>query len=233
MIDPKIIPLDSARFTITQWSWPFASERRAEIDAHFAARLAKTPELWNGRVLLLRDYAFAGRELTGTFFETDFAAFTLWRDLGCPEVDAFNCFAMGALRGSDGAYLLGVMAQHTATPGRIYFPAGTPDLEDVEGSTVDLGANVLREMAEETSLTPADLTVEAGWTAVVIGTRIALMKLMQAREPADTLRTRILTFLGGEKQPELADIYIVRGRADFKPEMPPFVTVFMDHALPR
>jgi 8-oxo-dGTP pyrophosphatase MutT (NUDIX family) len=233
MSDPKIIPLDAARFTTAEWSWPYAQDRRADIDAHFAARQAVTPELWNGRVLLLRDYAFAGRALTGSFFETDFAAFTHWRDLGCPEVEAFNCFAMGALRGSDGAYLLGIMARHTATPGRIYFPAGTPDPEDIQGNMVDIAANVLRETAEETGLTPADFAVEPGWTAVVIGPRIALMKVMQAREPAEAVRDRILQFLDSETQPELAGIHVVRERGDFRPEMPAFVTVFLDHVLPQ
>ena len=36
-----------------------------------------------------------------------------------------------------------------------------------------------------------------------------------------------------ERQPELADIHIVRGRADFTPAMPDFVTAFLEHALPR
>ena len=233
MSDAKIIPLTSAWFAISEWPWLFAHDRRADIDAHFAARQAKTPELWNGRVLLLRDHAFAGAELTGTFFETDFASFIAWRDFGFPESGVTNCFSMGALRGSDGAYLLGVMAQHTANPGRTYFPAGTPEPEDVADGRVDLAANVLREVAEETGLTVADFAAEDGWTAIVAGSRIALMKVMQAREPAETLRHRILAHLAREEQPELAGIHIVRGRGDFTAEMPGFVTAFLDHALPR
>src|SRR5262245_22988494 len=97
MTVPKILPLDSARFTIAPWTWSFARERRSEIDTYFAARQQKTPELWNGRVLLLRDYAFDGRGLTGTFFETDFASFITWRELGFPDTGAANCFSMAAL----------------------------------------------------------------------------------------------------------------------------------------
>jgi 8-oxo-dGTP pyrophosphatase MutT (NUDIX family) len=230
---PVIVALDRADFQMASWEWPFAQHRRADIDAHFAARRAKTPELWNGRVLLLREHAFAGRELTGTFFETDFASFIAWRDFGFPESGVTNCFSMGALRGSDGAYLLGVMGQHTANPGRTYFPAGTPEPEDAANGVVDLAANVLREVAEETGLTAADFTTEPGWTAISAGSRIALMKVMQVRETAVALRARILAHMANEQQPELTDIHIVRGRGDFTAEMPDFVTAFLEHALPR
>lgn len=233
MTPPVIVALDRAEFSVEPWSWPFARQRRAEIDAHFAARQAKTPELWNGRVLLLHTHAFEGRALGGTFFETDFASFIAWRDFGISDGDVVNCFAMGALRGSDGGWLLGVMGPHTANPGRIYFPAGTPDPDDVTGDSVDLAASVLREVVEETGLTMADFAMEAGWTAVVAGPRIALMKVLQAREPVDALRSRILRHLASEQQPELADIHIVRNRADFTEAMPEFVTAFLEHVLPR
>ena len=63
---------------------------------------------------------------------------------------------MGALRASDGAYLLGVMGPQTVNAGKIYFPAGVPDLDDIVGDRVDLARNVRREVAEETGLGPDD-----------------------------------------------------------------------------
>jgi len=228
----RIAGLARADFSFQPWAWPFAQRRRAEIDAHFAARRARTPELWNGRVLLLRDWHLDGDALTGTFFETDFASFIAWRDWGFPDADATNCFSMGALRASDGAYLLGVMASHTANAGRAYFPAGTPEPEDIAGNTVDLAANVLREVAEETGLTAADFDVAAGWTAVFAGRRVALMKELQAREPAEALRGRILRHLARERQPELSDMRIVRDRGGFQADVPEFVTAFLEHVLP-
>jgi hypothetical protein len=42
------------------------------------------------------------------------------------------------------------------------------------------------------------------------------------------LRARILEFLAGQAAPELADIRIVRGRADYDPMMPAFITAFLD-----
>lgn len=231
MPEIQILPLTSARFTLAPWQWPFAAERRDEIDAHFARRREKTPELWNGRVLLLREPHFEKGAMSGVFFETDFASFIAWKDWNCPDADAVNCFSMGALRGTDGGFLLGVMGPHTANAGSIYFAAGTPEPEDVSDGVVDLAANVMREVQEETGLTPADFDIAPGWTAVRAGPRIALMKTMQARESAEAVRARILRHFATETQPELVDIRIVRRKADCDRRMPPFVAAYLAHVF--
>jgi len=48
--------------------------------------------------------------------------------------------------------------------------------------------------------------------------------------PASALRDRIRAFLATQEAPELADVRIVRGPADFDPMMPPFVTTFLNEA---
>jgi 8-oxo-dGTP pyrophosphatase MutT (NUDIX family) len=226
----SVVPVDRLDLAFAPWCWAFAKARRAEIEAHFAERRRRTPEIWNGRVLMMSRCELKGRTLSGSFFETSFAEFIAWRDWGAPDASVVNCFAMGALRAADGAYLLGVMAPHTSAAGRIYFPAGTPDLDDVSDGRVDLDANVMREVAEETGLGPADFVAAPGWHAVRSGSRISLMKVMQAKEPADTLRARILGYLAAEAQPELCDIRIVRSPADLVPQMPEFVGAFLAHA---
>lgn len=218
---------------IAPYAWPFAQERRREIDDHFAALRRSKAELWNGRVLLMKDAAFGDGVLGGTFFETGFADFMAWRDWGFPDRTVQNCFSMGALRGCDGGYLLGVMSVFTANAGRIYFPAGTPEPADVVGGTVDLLGNVLRELQEETGLDPATLSVAADWTAVVAGPRLALMKAIQADRPAETLRAEVLRHLATEARPELADIRIVRSADDFHPAMPDFVTAYLSYVWTR
>ena len=104
MAMPKPVAIDRLELGIAPHRWPFAEARRDEIDAHFAARCRGVPNLWNGRVLLMNDVAVAGGVVRGTFFETGFADFLAWRDWGFPDRSLVNCFAMLALRASDGGY---------------------------------------------------------------------------------------------------------------------------------
>jgi 8-oxo-dGTP pyrophosphatase MutT (NUDIX family) len=226
-----LIPLARLDLRFEPAPWPFADEHRAEIEAHFAELRVAKPAMWNGRVLLLRRGDIAEGVLTGVYSEVEFASFIAWRDWNFPDKSVRNCFAMAALRSADGAFLLGVMGAHTATAGQIYFPAGTPDRHDLVGETVDLGCGVMRELAEETGLTLADVVPETGWTATPLGQRIALMKIVQAQAGADALAERIRMFLSAQEQPELADIHVVRTLSDLRPSMPPYVVAFLRSRL--
>jgi 8-oxo-dGTP pyrophosphatase MutT (NUDIX family) len=229
--DLPIIPLTRLDLRYEPSPWPFADEHRAEIAVHFARLRAAKPAMWNGRVLLLRRGEIAAGVLSGAYSEVDFASFIAWRDWGFPDMSVRNCFPMAALRSSDGAFLLGVMGAHTANAGRIYFAAGTPDPNDVVGDNVDLEGGVIRELAEETGLAVPDVSPESGWTAVLDGQRIALMKIVEAQTTADALAERIRAFLSSQAQPELADIHIVRTLSDLRPSMPAFVTAFLESRL--
>jgi 8-oxo-dGTP pyrophosphatase MutT (NUDIX family) len=229
MREISIMPIERLELAFASRPWPFASERRADIDAHFAQLQRSNPALWNGRVLMLHQHEIRTTVFHGAYLDTDFASLLAWRHWNFPDAAIKNCFAMGALQAADGAFLLGVMAAHTSNPGMIYFPAGLPDLSDIDDARVDLARNLMREVGEETGLGQPDFEAEPGWTTVLAGPRIAQMKRLRARETAADLRARILANLAREPQPELADIRIVRGPADFDPMMPPFVTAFLRH----
>ena len=223
-----IVQVDRISLQYLPQPWAFAVERRVEIDAHFARARRERPQLWNGQVLLMHRHRLQEGELEGAFLQTDFASFMAWRDWGFPEAMVSNCFSMGALRGSDGAWIMGVMGPHTSAAGQIYFPAGTPDPGDIVDGSVDLAGSVIREVAEETGLGAGDFTPSNGWHCVVEGRQIALMKVLQAAVPAEDLRRRIIDHLARDRMPELADIRVVRSRSDFDPMMPRFVTAFLD-----
>jgi 8-oxo-dGTP pyrophosphatase MutT (NUDIX family) len=230
MSDIPVLRIDRLELAFKPSPWPFAEERRPEIDAHFAERRQENPALWNGRVLMLDSHAIDGAVFRGTFIDVDYASFLSWHDWGRPDVGVKDCFAQGGLRAADGAFLLGVMSPHTANAGQIYFPSGTPDRNDIAGTTVDLEGSVWRELCEETGLTKADVTAEPGWHTVLAGPLVAHIKILQAREDAETLRARILDALSQQAQPELSDVRIVREPADFDPMMGRFMRAFLTDA---
>jgi 8-oxo-dGTP pyrophosphatase MutT (NUDIX family) len=211
--------------------WPFAQARRTEIDAHFADEQRKKPTIWNGRVLLGRNPVFTENHLTADYFETDFASFLAWRDWGFPDSGVFNGFGMGALHCCDGAFVLGEMAAHTANAGRIYFPSGTPDLDDIRDGAVDIAGSVAREVLEETGLTEADYAAGAHWDCVASAAAIAMIRLLRVDMPGEALRARIEANLARQQQPELCAIHLVRELRDFTPAMPRFVTAFLEAQL--
>jgi 8-oxo-dGTP pyrophosphatase MutT (NUDIX family) len=208
--------------------WPFAMDRRAEISTHFAEKQRERPAIWNGPVLLARDPVLENGTLAASYFEADFASFLAWRDWGFPDKQVFNGFGMGALRSSDGAFVLGEMAPHTANAGRIYFPSGTPDPGDIRGGAVDIAGSIVREMEEETGLTSADYDVDPDWYCVRIGASIAMMRLLTVDCPGEELRERIEANLANQVRPELSAIHLVRERSELSAAMPRFVTAFIE-----
>jgi 8-oxo-dGTP pyrophosphatase MutT (NUDIX family) len=231
MTVPVIHRVTSLDLPVQPWSWPFAAVRRADIDAHFAAQQREKPKLWNGRVLLGRNPVFAGDRFSASYFETDFASFLAWRDWGFPDKDVFNGFGMGALLCSDGAFALGEMGEHTSNAGRIYFPSGTPDLDDISGDAVDIAGSVARELEEETGLTAAEYCSEPHWHCVSTGPAVAMIRILRVDLPGETLRARIEANLALQPSPELAAIHLVRRAGDLNAAMPRFVTAFIEAQL--
>lgn len=233
MTAPVIHRVTSLDLAVRKWPWPFAAARRAEIDAHFALQQRAKPKLWNGQVLLGRNPVFTRECFSASYFETDFASFLAWRDWGFPDKDVFNGFGMGALLASDGAFALGEMGQHTSNAGRIYFPSGTPDLDDIRDNAVDIAGSVARELEEETGLTAADYRGEAHWHCVFTGPAVAMIRILRVDLPGEALRARIETNLASQQQPELSAIHLVRGIGDLTASMPRFVTAFIEAHLSR
>ena len=213
---------------VETWPWPFAEARRAEIDAHFAEKQREKPAMWNGRVLLGRNPAFSDGRLSASYFETDFASFLAWRDWGFPDPGVFNGFGMGALRCADGAFVVGEMGGHTSNAGRVYFPSGTPDLNDIRNGAVDISGSVTRELQEETGLLPGEYETDPHWHCIYTGTALAMIRLLRIGLPGETVRDRIARSLAAQDQPELSAIHLVRGTRDLTAAMPRFVTAFLE-----
>jgi 8-oxo-dGTP pyrophosphatase MutT (NUDIX family) len=228
MAPPEIHRISRLDLKVRPFAWAFASERRADIEAHFAERQRERPAIWNGRVLLARNTARAGEHLAADYFETDFASFLAWRDWGFPDTSVCNGFGMGALQSSDGAFLLGEMAAHTANAGRIYFPAGTPDPGDVKDGALDIAGSIAREVAEETGLSESDYKTDPYWSCVLTGPTIAMIRILRVPMTGEALRARVEAHLAREIEPELRSVHLVRGASEIVPAMPRFVSAFLE-----
>lgn len=220
-----------ARLVPHRWDWAEANAGR--IAANWARRVAAKPAMFNGRVLMLAGLDVDGDRLSARFFETDYTHLTAWLDIGDPREVAMNGFAMGALCGADGPFILGRMAGHTANAGQLYFPAGTPDLGDVTADgAVDLAGSLLREIAEETGIAAEECEVEPRWILVEEEGRVAFMRIVRLQEDAAEACRRIRRFIAADPQAELADVVTVSSAADIDPAtMPPYLRRFLAAAF--
>lgn len=191
--------------------------------------------MFNGPVLMQHACEIVEEQgvtiMRAQWFETSYAAFTAWIDFGFPDPRVRNGFSMAALRAKDG-FVLAEMGAHTANAGRIYFPAGTPDPGDVAQGQVDLAASALRELTEETGLTPDELTIDPDWLVVDAGPYNACMKLMRSPLPAIELAADIERRIARQGDPELARMHVVRSAKDLVPQrMHGFMLAFLEEML--
>ena len=229
----RSLDVAQVRNRLAPHDWRFARDEAVRIDERWAGLRAKNPDLFDGRVLLSRDLVLADDRLGGTSFETGYKPFLCWREFGYPGEPVKNLFAMPALRAADGAFLLGRMSAATANAGRLYFPAGTPEPGDVGADGyVDYEGSILRELEEETGLTPGEVALDPRWTIVFAGPLVACMKVARSPLPAAALVERVAGFIACQAKPELDALVAVAGPDDFDAaHMPPFMLHYLAHAL--
>ena len=226
-----IVRLSRVEARVEPYDWAFARENAALIAAHWAEISAGKPAMFNGRVMLQHRAAIRDGVFEAGYFETDYAAFLTWRDVGHPGPIIRNGFAMAALRANDGAFLCGKMGEHTANAGKVYFAAGTPDREDMRPDrTLDLAGSVTRELGEETGLRVDEVAVGEGWTALIEPGRVAFMREVSIDLSAEAARALMLDRMSELEEEELSDIVIVRDLAETeKHDMPPFMRRYLAH----
>ena len=157
-----IYRVERVDWRVSPFDWAFPREAAVHIDAHWEARRQAAPGIYDGRVLLMRDLELGESSLRCLCFETSYKSFLGWRDGGVAKGAIYNCFGMAALRSVDGAFMLGAMNAGTASAGKLYFPAGTPEPSDVVDGRVDLEGNVLRELGEETGIGRDEVVADTG-----------------------------------------------------------------------
>ena len=220
----------TARFVDHDWAFP--RENAAAIAEHWQARIARSPGMFDGTVLLCCAHAVAGGVARLDLFAARYATFTYYRHIRHADPGILNAFAAIVPWTADGAVLLGEMGAHTANAGQLYFPCGTPDPDDVRGAGVDLTGSAARELAEETGLALPE-GAETAWVLLEGENQLAFLRPVRFAEPAAALTARIADHLGREAEPELAGMHVVHGAGDIDAaRMPGFVQAYLADAFP-
>ncbi len=198
-------------------SSPIEQTERSAIAAGWAKATAANPQLFNGKVLLADEVAVVGRRLRLGYIEANFATYLWLRDRGGVEQRLLNAFGGAAVVSSDGKVLLARMAKGSANEGLIYFPAGTPDRDDLVGDVVDLDGSIDRELAEETGIVAPLARPAERRVAVWDGRYVACVRRIDVDLTAAEIEERVGAHLAAERAPELDALYFVRS-ADEAPD---------------
>lgn len=213
------------------FDWPFAVERRVEIDRHWRRLQAGKPGIWNGAVVLTRKGRIEDRCYRGACFAADYASFVAWRDWGWPDPEIVDCFGAALVLSRDRALIYGRMAASTLNAGHIYPPSGAIDLEDVTAEgRIDVEGSLVRELAEETGLAARDARPGALW-AVRDGCRMCLARELWFDEDAESLGGRVEAFNAAQSLPELDGAVILRSPPNRVAAMPPYASGIAHHLL--
>ncbi|TDH35675.1 NUDIX hydrolase [Pseudohoeflea suaedae] len=208
---------------------PWAEARRAEVEAQWAMEKAANPHIFNGEVLLLSEVGFQDGHVSGTAHVTRYANQIYWIRHGRRDTGVAHLFSAAVIVSSDGAVLLGRMADHTINAGQLYSPCGSLDRSDIVGDRVDVYANMAREVAEETGLDLADAEAASESLIYRADGLFALFRIHRFNRDAATLMAEIGRHIAGDEEPELSEMVAIRGPEDMTGDIKPYMADYLHH----
>lgn len=205
----------SCRLVVTNTPWPFAEVHAAAIDAHWTARISRTPGFFNGTILVLADERQNAARYEAELRPVAFKAFLYWRDHGCPQAGIRDVFGSAIVRTSDGMLLLARQRAGNLNSGLTYFPGGFIDPRDVSAEgVVEIEASVRRELEEETGLGPHDLRRAPGILLTRTGAQVSIGIELHTSLDAAALGARVSAFIAADANSELEEAVFIRSRDD-------------------
>lgn len=227
---PSVVPVLGVSARLLDGTLAVERLERDAITSVWSRALAEKPAMFDGRVLLGELVRVAEGRLEVAFREAAFSTL-VWLRTRPEERRVRNVFGAAVVMSADGTALLGRMARHTANAGQLYFPCGTPDLKDVRDAEVDLEGAMLRELEEETGLSPPFVTATERAVAVFDGPLVGYLRRFDCALEADAIRRAVGERLARDRDPELEDVVLARSRAELDSSSPPYVHAAFDALL--
>ncbi|MEM8972377.1 MAG: NUDIX hydrolase [Pseudomonadota bacterium] len=182
---------DRCVLRVSRGSWPFADAHRDQVERYWSDALARNPHIFNGVIYPLLDHGIDDDGFYGDYARSDFASYLYWRENGFCDPPTCDGFASVMLVSSHGRYLMTKAAPYTLNAG-LWVPAGgMVDQRDVDADgMIDVWRYGLRELAEETGLTDADLLRQPGLQIARDGALIVYGLFCRARETEEAIIQR-------------------------------------------
>lgn len=205
----------------------YAQANKAAIAENWQGECQANPTLFDGEIYLAPEARLEGRSFTAGFHRTSFATLMYWRK-DMQSVRPWHIFGVGVIVSAEGHLMAARMSSHNAVAGRVYFPAGSIDDNDVVDGHVDYEANMAREVFEETGIKLDDAKVEAKTHLVTADGSVALFRRYYFDLSTAELLKKIEGNLALQAEPELSEIIPVMHAGALGPATPSYVRAFAD-----
>ncbi|KXO76234.1 NUDIX domain-containing protein [Brucella anthropi] len=219
--------IDSAEVRVLSGPLPYTVENREAIVSNWTHERAANPTLFDGEFYLAPEAELTDSAFHAGFKRTSFATLMHWRR-DVSQERPWHIFGVGVIVSSEGHLIAGRMSAQNAGAGRVYFPAGSVDDNDIVDGYVDYDANRRREVREETGLDLLDARAEQQINLVTGNRSIALFRRYYFDVPSTELVSRIEQYLSAEDEPELSEIIPVKAAGAMGDATPSYVRAFAD-----
>ncbi|WP_343314676.1 NUDIX hydrolase [Brucella sp. BE17] len=219
--------LDAADVRVVPGPLAYTQQNKALIAANWQREYAAKPALFDGEVFLAPNADLQNGVLQASFQRTSFATLMYWRQ--DPEtVRPWHIFAIGVIVSREGHLIAARMSNQSAVGGRIYFPAGSIDDNDVIETYADFEGNMRREVLEETGLDIRKARAEPQFNLVTANRSIALFRRHRFDLSTKQIVAEIEKFMAAQSEPELAEIIPVTAHGEMGDATPSYVRAFAD-----
>ncbi len=223
----KVYPVREICITVIAGEPDYVMRNRQAIDDNWQQEIAANPALYDGEIYLAPRASLRDGVLRADYQRTNFRSLLYWRkDENAHK--PFHIFGSGVIVSSDNQLLLGQMASHNAVGGRIYFPAGSNDDQDIVDGQVDLAGNARREVLEETGIDLREAKRSSGYTVVMSERSLALFRCYYFDRTANALCQQAEQFIAGQSQPELARVLMTKQGDKLDERSPVYIRTFTD-----
>lgn len=207
--------IETCALRVGNAEWRYAADNGDAIESAWRQALQERPGYFNGAVHLLDQLAFIDDTVLGRLLRTDFKSYLYWRQQGFPETGVLDGFGSALIRSCDGAILLGRQRAGNVNAGLAYLPGGFIDARDVDAEGhIDIAASIVRELAEETGLTPESVAMQPGFLVTQTQAHVSIAKTFVSALDAPALQDQISRYIALDATSELDAIIVVRAPSD-------------------
>jgi len=225
--DNTVYEIDRVDVRILQGPLDYAQANKTAIAENWQRECQANPTLFDGEIYLAPQAKLEGQSFSAGFHRTSFATLMYWRKDAQP-LRPWHIFGVGIMVSAEGHLIAARMSAHNAVAGRVYFPAGSIDDNDVVDGRADYATNMAREVFEETGINLGDAKVEAKTHLVTADGSIALFRRHYFDLSTTELLKRIEANLAAQAEPELSEIIPVKQAGAMGQATPSYVRAFAD-----